>query len=82
LLEALYIKHTDKFDRILEVRGRIPFFSRNKEDVDVETKEAVEIDDTSIYANSAYNSGQLIDRAYLVLEKFGYSQDSITFEYR
>ena len=70
-------RHTEDFEKVLEVRGRInPYFSRSAEDLYVPKP----VGDTGIYA-SCQGAGSLIEqRARRVVERFGYPADSLAVQ--
>ena len=71
---AMYRRHSEDFERILEISGRkLPYFSRSKEDVFMPKA----VGDTGIYA-SCYGTGALLERrSRHVVELFGYSAESL-----
>ena len=72
-------RHPGDFERILEIRGRtLAYFSKNEEEVNLPKQ----IGDSGIYA-SCQGAGVLIEeRVSRVVERFGYSRDSLTIQTR
>ena len=75
--ELMATLHGDNISRLLEIRDRVPHFSRNWEEVD-KAKASFKIGNSGIYGNGCLSSQQIRKMVYRVLEKFEYSQSSLT----
>ena len=77
--EIMQERHTQDFEKILEIRGRsIPYFSRNPDEVHLPRQ----IGNSGIFA-SCQGAGDLIERrTRRVVTLFGYPDDSLTIERR
>ena len=75
----MHRRHTEDFERILEIRGRKnPYFSRSAEDLYVPKP----VGDTGLYASCQRGGSLLEQRAGRVVELFGYKAESLTIELR
>lgn len=75
--EMLYARHRDDYGRIFEIQGRKrPYFARQ----DVNMREAREIGDSGIYAETHASANNLTQRTAQVLKLFGYSPDEVQIE--
>ena len=72
-------RHSEDFEKILEIRGRMnPYFSRSADDLYVPKP----VGDTGIYA-SCQGAGSLLEqRARRVVELFGYPVDTLAVQTR
>jgi hypothetical protein len=72
----MYSKHPQKIEKLLVIKGRVPHFSWNKDEVN-KADQAFPVGDSGIYGNGCLNSEQVKQRTIEVLDKFGYSENSI-----
>jgi len=75
--EAIYAKHGDDFERVLELKGhKRPYFSRDPEDL----YDAREVANTGIYAECWLSANDAARRVRKVLKLFDYSEGDMVIE--
>lgn len=75
LCELVYQKHSDEFDRVLEIKGRKrPYFSQNSD----ELRDPAAIGKSGIFTETNLSANDKVKRAYQVLSMFNYRQKDLS----